>query len=75
MRIFSKGGVFMKDMVKKMQFSLDIVNAFNKYVDSLDIYFSIEENRERNKDLFDLYNSLKDNIIELSKKYKIKEWK
>ncbi len=65
----------MKDMVKKMQFSLDIVNAFNKYADSLDIYFSIEENRERNKDLFDLYNSLKDNIIELSKKYKIKEWK
>lgn len=75
MRIFSKGGVFMKDMVKKMQFSLDIVNAFNKYADSLDIYFSIEENRERNKDLFDLYTSLKVNIIELSKKYKIKEWK
>lgn len=75
MRIFSKGGVFMKDMVKKMQFSLDIVNVFNKYADSLDIYFSVEENRERNKDLFDLYTSLKVNIIELSKKYKIKEWK
>ncbi len=65
----------MKDMVKKMQFSLDIVNVFNKYADSLDIYFSIEENRERNKDLFDLYTSLKVNIIELSKKYNIKEWK
>lgn len=64
----------MKNMVKQIQFSIDLVNVFNKYADSLDNYFGIEENRERNKDLFDLYSSLKVNIIDLSKKYNIKEW-
>lgn len=63
------------NIINKLNFSLDLVNVFNTYSDSLDKYFSIEDNIERNKDLFELYNSLKFNIIELSKKYNIKEWK
>lgn len=65
----------MKNILDKLNFSMDLVNSFNDYSNILDIYFSKEENREKNKELFIYYQDLRDNIINLSKKYNIKEWK
>lgn len=65
----------MKNIVSKLNFAMDLVNSFNDYSNTLDVYFSLEENRENNKELFIYYQDLRDNIINLSKKYNIKEWK
>lgn len=69
------GGVIMKNIVSKLNFAMDLVNSFNDYSNILDVYFSLEENRENNKELFIYYQDLRDNIINLSKKYNIKDWK
>lgn len=65
----------MKNIVSKLNFAMDLVNSFNDYSNILDVYFSLEENREKNKELFIYYQDLRDNIINLSKKYNIKDWK
>ena len=65
----------MKNIVSKLNFAMDLVNSFNDYSNILDVYFSLEENRENNKELFIYYQDLRDNIINLSKKYNIKDWK
>ena len=65
----------MKNIVSKLNFAMDLVNSFNDYSNILDVYFSLEENREKNKELFIYYQGLRDNIINLSKKYNIKDWK
>ena len=65
----------MKNIVSKLNFAMDLVNSFNDYSNILDVYFSLEENREKNKELFIYYQDLRDNIINLSKNYNIKDWK
>lgn len=65
----------MKNIVSKLNFAMDLVNSFNDYSNILDVYFSLEENREKNKELFIYYQDLRNNIINLSKKYNIKDWK
>lgn len=62
------------NMLKKLNFSLELVNIFNDYVNSLDEYFSVQENIENNYDLYLLYNDLKSNILNLSKKYGADKW-
>lgn len=69
------GGGIMKNILDKLNFAMDLVNSFNDYSNILDIYFSKEENREKNRELFIYYQDLRDNIINLSKKYNIKDWK
>ena len=65
----------MKNIVAKLKFAMDLINSFNDYSNILDIYFSKEENRKKNRELFIYYQDLRNNIIYLSKKYNIKEWK
>lgn len=65
----------MKNIVAKLNFAMDLINSFNYYSNILDIYFSKEENREKNRELFIYYQDLRNNIVNLSKKYNIKEWK
>lgn len=65
----------MKNNVAKLNFAIDLINFFNDYSNILDIYFSKEENREKNRELFIYYQDLRNNIVNLSKKYNIKEWK
>lgn len=62
------------NMLKKLNFSLELVNIFNDYANFLDEYFSVQENIENNYDLYLLYNDLKSNILNLSEKYGADKW-
>lgn len=57
------------NMLKKLNFSLELINLFTEYSKGLDDYFSCEENIKNHYDLYLLYSDLKANILESSEKY------
>lgn len=57
------------NFIKQLKFSGELVNEFNLYTDRLENYFKDEKNRENNKELYDFYCQLKENVICLSKRY------
>lgn len=54
---FNKNNIF-----KVMNLSNDMINIFNDYAFTLDTYFSIQENKEKHKDLYNQYMILNEDI-------------
>lgn len=62
-----------KNLLSQLNFSLDVVKAFDDYAKDLDVYFSIEENQKNNLELFKYYNDLKNKMLALATKYGVKK--
>lgn len=61
------------NILKNLKFSLDLVNIFNAYVTNLENYFSVDENKLKNVELFNLYINLQTNIFNLYERYGLKK--
>ena len=53
---------------KVINLSNDMVNVFNDYAYTLDIYFKNENNRLEHKDLYQEYLNLNENLKKIMKK-------
>ena len=49
-------------IIRTINLSNDMINIFNDYAFTLDTYFSIQENKEKHKDLYNQYMILNEDL-------------